>query len=332
MTQNRATYIMLRNTAILLITLIITTSIFQGCRKSQTPINNVVKIETNITSRINKVTFIDNTCIMAGGEQFLTTEVFVSQDAGVNFKKMSFPEAGKAIYGMGVAKDGTIYLSGFDGKLLTSGNLGNDFDFHQIQTYKFHNGIAFTANKSAILISTGAQTSGNVTRLDSNRNILDTAFYKFGLNDIAMPSEHTGYIAAFGTILKTTDGGVNWGHTSVKNDNFQSLSCLNESEVWTVGYMGSVWHTTDGGNTWERLRNGNNLTNKRYYLLDVLFKDKTHGWACGEKGILLYTTDGGNKWTEYESFTDDALRDMAIAPNGDLIVVGDNGGAYRVQL
>lgn len=267
---------------------------------------------------------------MAGGEQFLTTEVFISQDAGFTFKRTSYPEAGKGIYGMAIAQDGTFYLSGFDGKLLIYNKTTTDINFHQ-SIYKFYNGVDFGANKKAIFISTAAQAAGNIIQLDSNLNIIDTAFFKFGLNDINMPTENIGYIAAFGTILKTTNGGQDWGHLSVKNDNFQSLSCLSELEVWTVGYMGSIWHTINGGSTWDRLRNGNNITNKRYHLLDVLFKDKMQGWACGENGVLLYTTDGGNNWLEYENFTDDALRDIALTPNGDLIVVGDNGGAYRIQ-
>lgn len=303
-----------------------------GCKKDTLSVQNVTKIETGISSRINKVICTGNACVMAGGDQFTSTEVFSSQDGGMNFVHNSYPEAGKAIYGMSVAPDGTMYLSGFDGKLLISKDNGNTFNFNQVNLYRFFNGVAFTDNREAIFISTGAQAAGNVIHVDSNLNIIDTAYFKFGVNDIAMPTTQTGYIAAFGTILKTTDGGKNWAYQSVKNDNFQSVFCLNDQQVWTVGYRGSIWKTSDGGANWEQLRNGNNLVKKHYLLLDILFKDANTGWACGEKGLLMSTTDGGNSWTEYEPFTRDALRDMTLTTNGELLVVGDNGGAYRIKL
>lgn len=302
-----------------------------SCKKNTINPSDITKIETGITSRINRVISFDNTCIMAGGEQFLSTEVFVSKDGGTNFVKTSYHEAGKAIYGMGKANDGTVYLSGFDGKLLVSGTY-DKFNFHQINLFKFYNGIAFTSNKSSVFTTTEGQGGGTIVRLDSNFSIIDTTYCKFGLNDIQMPTDQVGYIAAFGTILKTEDGGISWGHQSVKNDNFQSIHCFNKDEVWTVGYNGSLWHTIDGGVNWEQLRNGNSIVKKRYRLLDVLFKDNRTGWACGEGGLLLYTTDGGNNWEEYENFTESALRDMALLPNNRLIVVGDNGAAYKIQL
>lgn len=304
-----------------------------GCKKSNRLTSNVTKIESGTNSRLNRITFLDqNTCIATGGERFLTTEVLRSSDDAGSFALSTYPKAGKAMYGM-TYNSGTnsLLLIGVDGKTLYSSDKGKTWSIHQIPLWKFYPAAAYTSNKTCILISTAAQGAGNVIRIDSNFQVIDTAYFKFGLNDICMPTPQTGYIAAFGTILKTTDGGATWDYMAVKNDNFQSVFCLNEKEVWVIGYRGSIWHTSDGGANWNELRNGNNLFKKEYSLLDVYFKDSNTGWACGEKGLLIYTTDGGQNWTEYANFTKDALRAITPAPDGHLVMVGDNGGIYKMK-
>jgi photosystem II stability/assembly factor-like uncharacterized protein len=111
-----------------------------------------------------------------------------------------------------------------------------------------------------------------------------------------------------------------------------SVYCLSENELWVVGYRGTIFHTSDGGASWDKLRNGNLVVQKNYLMLDVLFKDASTGWICGEEGLLLQTTNGGKDWKQVDKFTDYALRDMVYTPDGHLIVVGDNGTMYKVYL
>lgn len=68
----------------------------------------------------------------------------------------------------------------------------------------------------------------------------------------------------------------------------------------------------------------------RYNLLGIAFKDGQNGWAVCDDGKLIRTDDAGNHWEEYDRFTTSALRSIAICPNGDLLVAGDNGGIYRI--
>lgn len=306
---------------------------FTCCKKNTVQVKSVVKIESNTTSRLNKVQFTtNNTCIVAGGERFYKAEVLRSTDGGSTWNLTSHPDAGKGMYGLDISPSGTIYLGGFDGKLLVSNDNGEHWATHQVPYWKFLVGLAFTNNNECVLISTDAQNYGTILRIDSAYNILDTMYYKFGLNDIAMPSANTGYITGYGAVLKTTDGGKSWNYLDVKNDNFISLHCLNDNEIWVCGYRGSIFHTKDGGINWDKLRNGNNLAKKQYSLLGIYFKDADNGWACGEKGLLIKTTDGGKTWSEYENFTDNALRDIALAPDGNLIVAGDNGSLYKLYI
>lgn len=304
-----------------------------SCSKEELQPDKIEKIELNTSSRLNRIQYInDSVCIVGGGERFLKTEIISTQNAGAIWNAQSYPEAGKAMYALGASKDGTTYLCGIDGKLLATNDMGSTWAFHQLTYWWFYNGLAFTTDKKCILISTAGQTYGTIVRIDSNYNTIDTTNIKFGLNDIAMPTETTGYVAGFGSVLKTTDGGSTWQPLSVKNDNFISLHCNNDQELWVCGYRGSIFHSSNGGSSWDKQRNGNALIQKNYLFLDIYFKDKDTGWVCGENGLLIYTRDGGNTWKEYKKFTDNALRDMTLAPDGRLLLVGDNGAMYSLNI
>ncbi len=316
-------------TCIIMLTLLITAS----CSKEKIEPGNIEKIELSTASRINRIEYVqDSVFIACGGERFHTAEITTSDNAGSSWSVSSYPEAGKGLYGMAQSENGTVYLCGVDGKLMVSKDKGNSWTFHQLGYWWFFNSLAFTTNDRCILVSTKAQSYSTIVRIGSDYSILDTINIKFGLNDIAMPTKSTGYVAGFGAVLKTTNSGDSWEFLNIKNDNFIALHCLNEGELWVCGYRGTIQHSTDGGNSWNKQRNGNNLVQKSYLLLDIYFKDKNNGWACGEDGLLIYTTDGGNNWKEYKKFTSDALRAITMAPDGKLILVGDNGGMYKLAI
>ena len=231
---------------------------------------------------------------------------------------------------MEISPTGTIYLSAFDGKLFISKDNGITWEQKEIGNYAFHVGLSFASSNKLVMVNTDGQKAAQVVTIDTNIQVQKTVEYQFGMNDVKMVSEQTGYIAAYGTILKTTDGGENWVMLDIKNDNFNALSCRGENEIWVSGYNGSIFHTTNGGTTWDKLRNGNNIALPRYHLKDISFKDAANGWAVGEDGLIIYTNDGGNTWTRYNKFTDAALLDIAFSPDGTIILVGEAGAAYRL--
>ncbi len=70
---------------------------------------------------------------------------------------------------------------------------------------------------------------------------------------------------------------------------------------WAVGDRGVIWHTADGGKTWNRQHSG--VTCR---LQSVCFLDDKIGWAAGgftqpyshtTVGVVLHTRDGGQKWS-----------------------------------
>ena len=79
----------------------------------------------------------------------------------------------------------------------------------------------------------------------------------------------------------------------------RAIQFIDAKEGWAVGDEGVVWHTIDGGQTWEWQSTG-----IRASLRSVCFLDPYTGWAVGRQelpgggsvGVVLFTRDGGVAW------------------------------------
>jgi photosystem II stability/assembly factor-like uncharacterized protein len=65
-----------------------------------------------------------------------------------------------------------------------------------------------------------------------------------------------------------------------------------DKDAWMVGELGRIFHTADGGATWERQDAGT----KRPFLA-VACVDARTAWIAGKEGIVYGTTDAGATWT-----------------------------------
>jgi uncharacterized protein (TIGR03437 family) len=148
-----------------------------------------------------------------------------------------------------------------------------------------------------------------------------------------------------GTIVQTADGGAHWTRQPVSTgDNFLGIFFADALNGWAtsyaftqfydfvqvsvVGWRATVWHTTDGGQTWAP----QTIPSSAMVLTRVFFVDSRTGFAAGFKqagydgfdnpipvGAIYGTTDGGHTWnevfaTDYD-FTFTAL-DFTDANNG----------------
>lgn len=302
-----------------------------SCKKDMLHVQHVQQLNSNTTSRLNNIHFIGgSTCIVAGGETFYSSVVVRSTDGGYTWSSNSYPDAPKEMYGMGVSPDGNIYLSGIDGDVLHSKDSGKTWQFDRINDWLVYFGGYFPSHDTGIFVSSVLQRQCTITRVTANFNIIDEKTYIFGLNNIYMPSPAVAYVIGYGTVMKTTDKGNTWNFQDVQGDDFTAMD-IHGNEIWMCGANGSIYHTNNGGNKWDVLRNGNDITIPKYYLRSMVFKDELHGWACGDDGKLIATDDGGHHWAEYDRFTTNTLRSITLCPNGDLLVCGDNGALYRIK-
>ena len=81
-----------------------------------------------------------------------------------------------------------------------------------------------------------------------------------------------------------------------------------------------VLHTTDGGDTWRREGDEEDLDGLD--LNGVSAIDGSTAWAVGNQGLILHTTDGGKTWSEAREVGEDAGGNAIVDEvTGDVMVV-----------
>lgn len=302
-----------------------------SCRKDLLHWKEVKKIETGTNARLNRILFLnDGSAIIAGGIKYEKAVVLTSADRGDNWVYHEPAGIGVGLYGLAASPDGIVYGSGFYGTLVSCGKDGGMFRTLPTGLSDYLVGLSFPESGRGIAISAVTNEAGSVFLIDSSGKVQQRTDFRFALNDIVMMDTREGYICGNGAVMKTVNGGKDWKVLNVYFDNFTGLCTQGMKKAWTCGYNGSIYRTGNGGDSWTRLRNGNDITLPRYHLEDILFLDDDHGFAVGEKGLVTYTDDAGKHWMEFDRFTNDALLFIQRCPDGSLITGGENGSLFKI--
>jgi photosystem II stability/assembly factor-like uncharacterized protein len=115
----------------------------------------------------------------------------------------------------------------------------------------------------------------------------------------------------------------------------RAVQFVDKQEGWAVGDEGVVWHTIDGGETWERQSTG-----VRASLRAIHFFNPYTGWIVGRSelpdgksiGVVLSTTDGGLKWTQVAINTVPGLNYVKFFNERMGIAVGDGSDTFPTGL
>ncbi len=139
--------------------------------------------------------------------------------------------------------------------------------------------------------------------------------------DIEFINGNTGWACGEGsTILKTTNGGMNWVHqqASISNEILTGIHPVNENIIYCVGYFRAVMKTTNGGSNWFTLQN-NNPWNSYF---GVYFLNKDTGFISGALTYVYKTTNGG---ITFDSISNGSSykRDFYFKNDMEGLIVGD---------
>jgi hypothetical protein len=140
-----------------------------------------------------------------------------------------------------------------------------------------------------------------------------------GFYEMSLPNKNTAWAVCYDgkaglnngrfvlDFTRTTDGGNTWIPGKMGNDHslqFSNISAISETEAWVAMNKrfvtgGGLYHTTDGGVTWEQAGVGE-IFDENSFPDFVYFKDKNHGIAMGDPNggyFEVYTTSNkGKKW------------------------------------
>ena len=170
--------------------------------------------------------------------------------------------------------------------------------------------------------------------------------------DVRLIGNQGWAVGAMGTILRTVDGGKSWQKEELRhNADLQRVFFVNPLEGWTAGGKirmgaknedmrhderggyGYIFHTSDGGKTWEC-----QYGERGRHLFGLYFINDKVGYACGELGFLLKTQDGGRHWREcstsntlnwlYAIAFEDELSGFAVGESETVIRTEDGGETW----
>src|SRR5215469_56123 len=106
----------------------------------------------------------------------------------------------------------------------------------------------------------------------------------------------------------------------------RAIQFVDEREGWAVGDDGVIWHSIDGGQTWERQYSGVRASFRALHFITPYT-----GWVVGRmempggvsRGIVLVTTDGGLKWAPMSTDSLPGLNCVRFFDQRNGIAAGD---------
>jgi hypothetical protein len=146
------------------------------------------------------------------------------------------------------------------------------------------------------------------------------------LSDVSFTDASTGTVAGrFGTILRTTDGGVTWVAQESGTSEWLGGVSFTDANIGTVvGQVGTILRTTDGGATWV----SQDAPPGTDQFFDVSFTDANTGTIVGAHHILR-TRDGGATWWVQLHREWMGLRGVSFIDTSTGTAVGDDGLILR---
>jgi photosystem II stability/assembly factor-like uncharacterized protein len=117
------------------------------------------------------------------------------------------------------------------------------------------------------------------------------------IRDIEFRNADTGAVAVRllsgqGSVYYTSDGGDTWTEAVSIPHKFRDICYANDTTLYGVGITQQISKSTDGGSHWVKKYTGTD--GRFFYGVDF---DENYGVVAGDHGIVMYTEDGGSNWS-----------------------------------
>lgn len=183
--------------------------------------------------------------------------------------------------------------------------------------------IARRGNQTIIGGGIGFQ-EGSILLLDEALRTVIRDSFAGEINDLTFVQEEVAMGVGYGVVVRSIDGGASWTRLPIYQDNFTSLHFPSEETGYIVGFSGSILKTTDGGQNWETLRDGDRLSVSDQPFRAVFFKNELEGCIVGDRGLVWVTTDGAATWQAVADMPTVHFYGVTIL-NNSVFIVGADG-------
>jgi len=252
--------------------------------------------------------------------------VMKTVNSGAIWETISLPSV-ETFHATAMIDDSIIIIGSLTGNVFVSTDQGNSWkqigeNLEQItDLHAFNDREIIVINKSGDIYKT----------TDGGQNWTRTYNGPHALHGLTFISELVGWAAGVhGRILITNDAGNSW---TVQHDNFHhefsDIFFTSSLEGWVTSskFSDSIWHTINGGVTWESIF----LPFKTYWH-GVTFMDRDTGWIAGGSdglGVVYRTNDKGQTWF-LDHTSPDAFMGIFSLPNSETVwAVGFGGNIMK---
>ena len=148
-------------------------------------------------------------------------------------------------------------------------------------------------------------------------------FYENEMNAVYSTNPETVYLAGYGLMLKSQNGGKSYSVLDFNQEYFRGLAFWDESG-FAATYSGKIFQTTDGGKNWETAFTApfeiNDMDNNKEFIV-----------LTGRNGGFAYSPYPGNNWTIAKNMPDVNFKAVSIVGN-IAYAASKEGEVYRLAL
>ncbi|HUM46485.1 MAG TPA: YCF48-related protein [Chitinophagales bacterium] len=298
-----------------------------SCGKSKTEFV-FSELASGVTNNLNDIHFTDDTTgYVCGGERYEEGNIRKTTDGGETWLPQG-EDLSKALNSIIFFGDDTGFSVGIDGKIFNTLNGGLNWNLHQLPRYQPMHDIFMVNEKRGFCCGGDGYKSGYIYNTTDGGENWQIDTFQHELMSLCFTSETIGYAAGYGAVFKTVNDGLSWELTGAAGDFFKSVFFTDEQTGFAVGYEGSIIKTSNAGETWENIRNGNNLLQETWHLEQIVFRNSAIGYIVGEKGCFLKTTDSGETWEAVKNAPAVNLYGICLAADGGFLC-GEDGKIFR---
>lgn len=311
---------------------------FFSCKKKD-EINlkfNIINVGEEIN--LKKITFRnDSVGFCCGGYKNIYGAIFKTNDAGKTWHKNYFSNK-YCINDVFFLNDSIGYACGDSLTLYTTrtgGNTWNKYTFPNLPWLQFMfplNNIYFFSEEKGFIVGGEHYSKGGISKTFTGGALWYHPSSVNEMNCIMFTDEYTAYIGGYGIIYKTTDGGLTFNPCNIRGDWYVSLSFSDNNTGFAVGYDGGIYKTSDGGENWKTIDNGNTLFSKRSHLKHIIFSTDNKGYIVGTNGLLLISENAGNTWTKSANICSETLNCSFMTQNHTLFICSETGNIYYIPI
>jgi photosystem II stability/assembly factor-like uncharacterized protein len=284
------------------------------------------QLNSGTSVNLNKIQFVNSQTGWAGGYQSFVTQYVLlkTTNGGLNWINQiaNFPY-GNRVISLFFTDINTGWITGAEGIYKTTNGGENYFTITNPSSIVYDCYFVNPLTGWTVGLESGTKvartTNGGNNWTQQTVNIgTEQLYYVYFVN------ENTGWCTGPNSLIKTTNGGVNWfsqSHPAVSLIN--RIFAISPEVVWVTA-SGTVLTTTNGGSNWISRDIGTN-----YYAMSAYFLNSNTGYVCTSPRNIFKTTNNGLNWIAQMTDTVSIFNSIYFTSSDTGYVCGSSGKIYK---